>query len=87
MEGIWSRQQQYSSSFNNFCDMHVKLFDLHPLLTILSNFDVGVSSSPSNKTIYSFFSTFLLIAGYRDFECKRQYDIQVCEVSAKTIVS
>ena len=34
---IWSRQQQYSSSFNNFCDMHVKLFDLHPLLTILSN--------------------------------------------------
>ena len=37
MEGIWSQQQQYSSSFNNFCDMHVKLFDLHLLLTTLSN--------------------------------------------------
>ena len=37
---------------------------------IVSCFDVGVSSSPSNKTICSFFSTFPLIAGYEDFECK-----------------
>ena len=38
--------------------------------TIVSCFDVSVSSSPSNKTISSFFSTFLFIAGYGDFECK-----------------
>ena len=30
---------------------------------------------------------FPLIAGYRDFECKGQYDIQVCQVSANTTVS
>ena len=42
------------------------------LVQILSSvfLNVGVSSLPSNKTIYSFFSTFLLIAGNRDFECK-----------------
>ena len=30
---------------------------------------------------------FPLIAGYGDFECKQQYDIQVCQVSINTIVS
>ena len=55
--------------------------------TIVSCFDVSVSFSPSNKTISSFFSTFLFIAGYGDLECKRQYDIQVCQVSTNTIVS
>ena len=55
--------------------------------TIVSCFDVSVSFSPSNKTISSFFSTFFFIAGYGDFECKCQYDIQVCQVSTNTIVS
>ena len=55
--------------------------------TIVSCFDVGVSSSPSNKTICLFFSTFPLIAGYEEFERKRQYDIQVCQVSTHTFVS
>ena len=32
--------------------------------TIIGFIDVGVSSSPSNKTICSFFSTFPLIASY-----------------------
>ena len=48
MEGMWSQQQLYFSSFNNFCNMHVKLFDLHPLVTIVSN-----SLSPTQVyTIY-----------------------------------
>ena len=55
--------------------------------TIVNCFDVGVSSSPSNKTICSFFSTFPFIAGYGDLEYKQQYDIQVCRVSSNTIVS
>ena len=55
--------------------------------TIVSCFDVSVSSLPSKKSICSFFSTFPLIAGYGDFECKRQYDIQVCQVSKNTVVS
>ena len=55
--------------------------------TIVSCFDMGVSFPPSNKAICSFFSTFPLIAGFRDFECERQYDIQVCQVSTNRIVS
>ena len=55
--------------------------------TIVSCFDMGVSLPPSNKAICSFFSTFPLIAGFRDYECERQYDIQVCQVSTNTIVS
>ena len=48
---------------------------------------MGVSLPPSNKAICLFFSTFPLIAGFRDFECERQYDIQMCQVSTNTIVS
>ena len=48
---------------------------------------MGVSLLPSNKAICSFFSTFPLIAGFRDYECERQCDIQVCQVSTNTIVS
>ena len=55
--------------------------------TIVSRFDVSVSSSPSNKTVSGFFSTFPLNAGYKDFESEWQYDIQVCQVSTNTIVS
>ena len=54
--------------------------------TIVSRFDVSVSSLPSNKSICSFFSTFHLIADYGNFRSKRQYDIQVCQVSTNTIV-
>ena len=35
----------------------------------------------------SFFSIFPLIASYWDFEYKQQFDIQMCPVSVKTIVS
>ena len=49
-------------------------------------FDVGVSSSLSNKTICSFLSTFPLITGYWDFQCKWSYDFEVCQLSANTNV-
>ena len=35
----------------------------------------------------SFFSIFPLIASYWDFEYKQQFDVQMCPVSVKTIVS
>ena len=53
--------------------------------TIVGFIDVGVFSSPSNKTICSFFSTFPLIAGYWDLEFKWQYDLLVGHVSANII--
>ena len=55
--------------------------------TNVSCFDVGVFSSPINKNHLFTFSSFPLIGGYWYFDCKRQYDIQVHQVSASTNVS
>ena len=51
---------------------------------IIGYFDVDVSTSPSNKTICSFFGTFHLKGGCWDLECKWRYDFLRWQLSANT---